>query len=342
MKLSVAPWSLDDADCPDVYFTAGYGTAAASTKHGRWEALHYEDRFLVPYVVTEVDDGHLDAASPYGYSGIHVAPGSTEHDIATFWRLVQDHWRDTGLVAMFFRFSPFAPAVPLEGVRLRHSGDTITVPLDGDIDALWSGMEGRSRTAIRKARTLGYEAAIRPARPADVHSGSPFRTLYEQTMSRVGSLAGYVFGDAYYAKLLDGLGPCLLVTEVRDPGGTVCATALMMRHFDRVHYHLAGSAPEGTRHGANNLLLWTVIEWATRTGARLLHLGGGVRGEDSLFKFKRSFGGHRTEFWTGSTIVDEREYLSLVERRAVACGQSVDELLDTGYFPAYRVGSELV
>src|SRR5689334_18540807 len=84
VKLSVTPWILDDADCPDVYFTAGYGRADASAKHGRWEALHYEDRLLLPYVVTEIDDGYLDGASPYGYAGIHVAPGSTEHDLARF------------------------------------------------------------------------------------------------------------------------------------------------------------------------------------------------------------------------------------------------------------------
>jgi hypothetical protein len=358
VKLSVAPWTLDDADCPDVYFTAGYGMAAASTKRGRWEALHYEDRLLLPYVVTEIDDAHLDAASPYGYAGIHVAPGTTEHDVDRFWRLVQEYWRNMGLVAMFFRFSPFEPVVTLEGVRAAHAGDTVTVPIDGDADALWDGMEGRSRTAIRKARSLGYTATVRPARATDLHGGSPFRTLYEQTMRRVGSRAGYIFGDEYYAKLLDGLGPSLLIAEVfseagddsevgdeseaGDEAGGVCATALILRHRDRVHYHLAGSDPEAARRGANNLLLWTVLRWAARTGARLLHLGGGLRAEDNLFKFKRSFGGLRTQFWTGAVIVDERAYDELVERRAAVSGQSPGELKDTGYFPAYRVGSELI
>lgn len=342
MKLSVAPWTLDDADCPDVYFTAGYGMAAASTKHGRWEALHYEDRLLLPYVVASIDDDHLDAASPYGYAGIHVAPGSTEHDLAQFWRLVQEHWRDLGLVTMFFRFSPFEPVVALEGTRTTHAGDTVTVPVDGDPGALWDGMEGRSRTAIRKARSLGYTATVRPARATDLHGGSSFRTLYEQTMRRVGSRAGYLFGDGYYAKLLDGLGPSLLIAEVFNEAGTVSAAALILRHRDRVHYHLAGSDPEAARRGANNLLLWTVLHWATRTGARLVHLGGGLRADDNLFKFKRSFGGRRTQFWTGGVVVDERAYDELVERRAVLGGQSPGELTGTGYFPAYRVGSELI
>lgn len=341
MKLSVAPWTLDDAACPDVYFTAGYGMAAAATKHGRWEALHVEDRLLLPYVVTEID-GHLDAASPYGYAGIHVAPGSTEHDVAQFWRLVREHWRDMGLVAMFFRFSPFEPAVALAGVRTTDRGDTVTVPIGGDADALWDGMEGRSRTAIRKARGLGYTATVRPAGAADLHGGSSFRILYEQTMRRVGSTAGYLFDDAYYAKLLDGLGPSLLLAEVVGEAGGVGAAALILRHRDRVHYHLAGSDPEAARHGANNLLLWTVLNWAAGTGARLVHLGGGLRAEDNLFKFKRSFGGRRTRFRTGAVVVDQRAYDKLVEHRAVLCGRSPGELVDTGYFPAYRVGSELI
>lgn len=342
MKLSVAPWTLDDADCPDVYFTAGYGMAAAVAKHGRWEALHVEDRLLLPYVVTETGDGHLDAASPYGYAGIHVAPGSTEHDVAQFWRLVQEHWRDMGLVAMFFRFSPFEPVVTLDGVRTTHSGDTVTVPIDGDADALWDGMEGRSRTAIRKARSLGCTATVRPARATDLHGGSSFRVLYEQTMRRVGSKAGYLFGDTYYVKLLDGLGPSLLIAEVFSEAGGVCAAALVLRHRDRVHYHLAGSDLGAAGRGANNLLLWTVLRWAAGSGARLVHLGGGLRADDNLFKFKRSFGGRRTPFRTGAVVVDKGAYDKLVERRAAACGRSPGELVGTGYFPAYRVGSELI
>ena len=341
MRLSVASRTLDDANCPDVYFTAGYGMADASTKHGRWEALHYEDRLLLPYVVTEIGDGHLDAASPYGYAGIHVAPGTTERDLARFWRLAQEQWRDMGLVAMFFRFSPFEPLVALEGVRTTHLRDTVTVPIDGDADALWHGMEGRSRTAVRKARRLGYTATVRPAHAADLHSGSPFRTLYEQTMRRVGSRLEYLFGDGYYTELLKGLGPSLLIAEVFSEDGVVCASALILRHRDRVHYHLAGSDPVAARDGVNNLLLWTVIHWAVRNGARLFHLGGGFRAEDSLFKFKRSFGGRRTQFWTGALVVDERAYDELVERRAFMCGQSPSELIGAGYFPAYRVRHEL-
>ena len=43
MKLAVAtsdePWSLPDELCPDVYFTSGYGDAAAYTRNGRWESV---------------------------------------------------------------------------------------------------------------------------------------------------------------------------------------------------------------------------------------------------------------------------------------------------------------
>jgi hypothetical protein len=73
-----------------------------------------------------------------------------------------------------------------------------------------------------------------------------------------------------------------------------------------------------------------------------VHLGGGLRAEDNLFRFKRSFGGRRTQFWTGAVVVDERAYDRLVERRAVVCGRSPGELMGTGYFPAYRVGRELI
>ncbi|MGW4462104.1 GNAT family N-acetyltransferase [Micromonospora sp. NPDC004704] len=331
------------ADCPDVYFTAGYGRAAAGTEPGTWELAHRGDRILLPYVVRRLDATTSDAVSPYGYSGIHVETDCASIELAGFWRAALDHWRDTGMVTLFLRFSPLdlasVVAVQRLGViELTRRADTITVPVNQGSTAIWAGMEGRSRTAIRKARNAGLGGTIRAAEPDDVVAGSPFRRLYEQTMLRVGSAPGYLFAQEYYRKLVDGLGKALLIAEVREPGGAVVASALVLRHRDRAHYHLAGSDPRTVRDGANNLLLWTILEWAAENGCALVHLGGGVRPDDGLFQFKRSFGGRRTQFWTGAVVLDERRYAGLLTEHARTLGRDVDELRRSGYFPGYRLG----
>ncbi|MFK3980862.1 GNAT family N-acetyltransferase [Micromonospora sp. NPDC050397] len=336
---------LVDPYCPDVYHTSGYGTAAASTEPGTWQLAYVADRILLPYVVRRLDDGTgaADAVSPYGYSGIHVDPATAPGELARFWDRAVAHWRDQGLVTLFLRFSPLDPASvaavrQLGTVELTRRADTITVPVNQGGTAIWAGMEGRSRTAVRKARNAGLEGGIRAADLDDLVAGSPFRELYEQTMNRVGSAPGYHFPDGYYRRLRDGLGKALLIAEVRDPAGTVVASSLVLHHRDRVHYHLAGSDQRAVRDGANNLLLWTILDWAARSGASVVHLGGGVRADDGLFQFKRSFGGIRTPFWTGAVVLDDARYASLLAAHARTLGRTVDELRDSGYFPGYRLG----
>ncbi|MGC4808146.1 GNAT family N-acetyltransferase [Micromonospora sp. DT233] len=328
---------------PDVYFTPGYGSAAALAEQAPWRLTHWHDRVLVPYLLRRVDAAHHDGISPYGYCGVHVRPGTTPADFAEFWAGAVSAWRAAGMVSMFLRFSPLDPhsaaVVRAAGVaRLDWRGDTVTVPVGDGAAAVWAAMAGRSRTAVRKAERVGLTADLRPAGRDDVTAGSPFRLLYERTMGRVGGTPGYLFTDPYYQTLTAGLGKDLLLTEVTGADGATVASALVLRHGDRAHYHLSGSEPAAARDGANNLLLWTVLRWAAETGCALVHLGGGRSPDDSLFAFKRSFGGRRTPFHTASVVLDARRYRALVAARARELGRPVDALAADGFFPAYRLG----
>ncbi|MFD2766137.1 GNAT family N-acetyltransferase [Micromonospora eburnea] len=326
---------------PDVYFTPGYGAAAAAADAAVWRLAYAPEGMLVPYLVRSVDDEVHDAASPYGYSGIHLAADRPPDELARCWSQAVERWRDEGLVSLFLRFSPMDPASvaavrALRLVPMVRRPDTLTVAVDRTPDEIWNGMAGRARTAIRKARRVGLEAAVRTVQSTDLDVGSPFRHLYEQTMKRVGSAPSYFFPDRYYRLLHDGLGRSLLTCEVRDPHGSVVAASLLMRHADLLHYHLAGSDPAAGRDGANSLLLWTVLSWAAEHGCARVHLGGGVRADDGLFRFKCSFGGTRTEFWTGALVLDRKRYDDLVARHAARLRLSTGDLLRTGFFPAYR------
>lgn len=333
--------TLLDADCPDVYFTSAYGIATAAVDSGTWQVVHEQDRFIVPYLLRPASDVDQDATTPYGYSGVHVATGCSTADLSRFWHRAVDHWRQIRVVALFLRFSPLDEA-SVEAVRslgqveLTRRQDTITVDVTQGPDRVWTAMEGRCRTAVRKAVGAELTAAVRPTEPGDLVAGSAFRRLYESTMARLGSNPWYVFPDRYYQHLASGLEKGLFIAEVRDPDGSVVASALVMRHRERVHYHLAGSLPSAGRLGANNLLVWTIVDWAAENGCRLVHLGGGVKPDDGLFRFKRSFGGVRTSFWTGALVIDAARYSQLVVARARQLGTSERELLSSGFFPAYR------
>ncbi|WP_405111330.1 GNAT family N-acetyltransferase [Micromonospora sp. NBC_01405] len=332
-----------DADCPDVYFTAGYGTADAAAQGGAWHSARLGRRIQLPYVLRAVADGMTDGVSPYGYCGLHVEPGCPPDDLARFWARAVACWRDQGLVSLFLRFSPLDPAPvaavrALGTVRLAQHGETVAVAVDAGPRRVWEAMAGRARTAVRKAGNAGLTAELRPATALDLTAAAPFRRVYERTMRRIGSAERYLFPDGYYRLLSSGLDKDLLLASVRDPDGEVVAAALVLRHRDRAHYHLAGSEPAAARDGANNLLVWRILEWAAETGCARVHLGGGVRGDDGLLRFKTSFGGALVPWWTGAVVLDRDRYAALTAARAHRLGCPVTDLRDGGFFPAYRAG----
>lgn len=322
-----------------MYFTQGYGRAEEATSGGPWWLLEgFDGQWQLPMVLRNTK-GVIDAASPYGYSGIY-AEGLSQADAATAWEAARAVLMDMEVVSLFVRQSPLVSQAPVaEDARpIVRSHLTRCVEI-GAPEAMWTAMEGRCRTSIRKAAKSGLTSALRPAEMSDLTSQSPFRRLYEGTMRRREARDLYSFPDEYYVQLLDGLRNKLLLGEVRSEGGDVVACSLFMRHGPFLHYHLSGSTAEAGRSGATNLLIWEACKYAAEVGLRRFHLGGGVANGDSLYKFKRSFGGDDLAYSAFGIVVNPSAYASATEQRAQALGRSMDELEQSPSFPAYRVES---
>jgi hypothetical protein len=315
---------------PDVYFTPGYGSAARPSDYERWMMIQrYDGQWQVPLVLRRMPAGALDAASPYGYAGVYASPLLSEADRTRAWAETMEELRELGVVSVFLRHSPLVPQAPdhAGAVIMVDRHPTVMVQIQSP-EAMWDALLGRCRTAIRKANAAGVTASVREAVPADLLAGSDFRTLYEQTMGRRGAAASYLFDDGYYSRLAAALGPDLLVAEARAANGKALSACLLMQHSRFLHYHLSGSSADGLQVGANNLMLWESCLFARGRGVEVFHLGGGLTADDSLYRFKSSFGGTRGVFRATGIIVDPGAYRLLSHAR--------DELEGAAYFPAYR------
>jgi hypothetical protein len=234
------------------------------------------------------------------------------------WTATADTLRKLGVISVVLRHSPLVPQAPkIPGQRSIISEHPTIVLEPADTPSGWSDMAGTCRTRTRKAIKNGYTGDVRPVASQDLASGGDFRRLYEQTMQRRDAAPMYFFSDSYYRELLDGLGPNLLLAQVRDRAGVAASSALLLRHGQRLHYHLAGSNVDDMRMGSNNLMMWTATQYAVEQGLRQFHLGGGIRQRDSLFRFKNTFGGRELKYEVTGLIIDH-------------------ELYATDYFPAYR------
>jgi lipid II:glycine glycyltransferase (peptidoglycan interpeptide bridge formation enzyme) len=156
-------------------------------------------------------------------------------------------------------------------------------------------------------------------------------------MTRVGASARYFFPDEYYTTLSTRLASNLLVSEVEDCDGRKVASALFMRHDSSMHYHLSGATNDAARQGATNLVVWQAAQWGLHSGASSLHLGGGVQRDDSLFKFKRSFGGKLLAFSTYGLIVDPEAFAKAVRDAGM---EPNSDHSDQHFFPPFRTSRD--
>ena len=320
---------------PSVYFSEVYGKADAAQTGHKWLSLSDEEGYWqVPLLIRDFEGKAIDATTPYGYGGIYASRELSEKDIADRWNDTKELLEELEVVSVFFRSAPFLDAprlteLQLEGLSARAISETFAVETSNEEDA-WKCLKGAVRTAVRKAHASGLSCEISDV-PADLATEShPFRGLYQATMERLTASEQYFFTNEYFKHLIALGSEGLKVAEVRDSYGlSVAAALILLDGQGTVHYHLSGSQPDAARMGANNLLLWEIIRWASANGFRQFHLGGGVRPGDGLEKFKRSFGGKPLPFEVANLIVHPTRYEELADERNThgEPGQ---------FFPAYR------
>lgn len=328
--------TVSSAAAPDVYFEPGYGIADAGDA-GEWVRLDdHAGAWQLPVKIGANRVGHV--TSPYGYAGVFADPELSDRDARRSWEVALDHLRERGCVTLFLRCSALVSHMSLpEDVRwIVRDHQTFLLGLR-DEEAMWSGMEGRCRTSIRKAEREGIRVAIEPARDADLASGSCFRSLYESTMDLRGAGSSYYFDDDYYSRLRASLGERLLLGTATDERGEVLAASLFMVGPTNLHYHLSGGTREAGRRGATNMLIWESARHGRALGLSGLHLGGGVLNGDGLAKFKRSFGGTALTYRAAGVVIDRDRYLDFVHETANRTGRQPSDLEPTQDFPPYEV-----
>ena len=324
---------VDAAPTPDVYFRPGYCRAYEAADEGRLVAVR-TDGALFPLLLRELPFGQdgFDAVSPYGYGGLLPLARATcvlGSDPEEELRQLR-HWCVTnGVVSVLIRLHPLLGDVPhtiaMDAVSIREHGPTTAVDLERVVEGHLAGMsKGRKADLSVARRSLEVswqsgEAAL-----------ERFRAVYDETMRRLGAGEHYLFPRAYYRALAEGLGDRLGVA-LAVHGDEVVGGALFLADRRYAHYHLSGTTDAGRDLKAGTLLVHEGAVWAAERGCELLHLGGGTAGADSLYAFKRSFGGRELTYSFATLVADPTRYEALVARRAAE-----PERPRPDFFPAYR------
>lgn len=333
--------ALTAAGADDVYYTPEYLGSLEANGDGSARLFVYRHPrgavvypfLLRPVALAGADTGYYDISSPYGYSGpfVAAAPAHEQAVADGFIENFADYVKQQHIVSEFSRFHPLlANHDAFRGMALEHVGDTVSVNLELDGEKLWqSSFDGRTRTAVKKARELGVTVVFGTGEEQLCN----FTDLYTQTMRRLGASAYYYFSEACFERLHAALAGDLGTFAEAWHEGVCIASILLLRGGRFLHYHLSATHPDHRRIPANNLLLAEAIEWGWSRNLTRLHLGGGLAPDDGLFRFKAGFSPDRAPYLVGKRIHDQAAYDELVRTRFPGEGR-LDGTF--GYFPYYR------
>jgi hypothetical protein len=329
MHVSIVPvdsptWrhALDRLDA-DVYHLAAYHRVAELNGEGRAYAFVAEDGdelVFHPFLRRSIERvgaedvsvcGWSDLESAYGYAG-PLATTADADFLLDAWSAFHQWCVEHGVVAEFTRFNPLLRNVHLADpdMRVTRDRETVVVELRTSAERLWAEYPPRQRNMVRKARASGLASQVVPA--AD--GIGAFRSVYDETMSRIGASKYFAFGDEYFDALVGEMGLNIHAVVV-SCGRQTAAAALLLRRRSRLHYHLSGTSDWARPLGATNLLLHAAAEWGITRGLSAFHLGGGRTSapDDSLLRFKTSVSADRGVFETGRRVHIPAAYDALCE-----------------------------
>jgi hypothetical protein len=316
----------------DFYHLPAYVALCSVQEGGQPRALCVTDderAMLLPLVIRAIPGGGFDATSPWGYPG----PVGIGTDDPAFLRVALvaglQVLREAGLVSAFVRLHPLLNPLPPTaiGTLVRH-GETVSIDLTLPTEQLWAQTRHNHRRDITRAVRLGYVARM----DKEWRHLESFKHLYRATMLSRSAAPFYFFEDAYFDGLRDALGENLHLCVV-EKDGVIAAAGLFAETNGIVQYHLSGTSDGFRIVQPTKLMMHFVRGWAKDRGNQVLHLGGGIGGDnDSLLQFKVGFSPLRHTFATLRMVIDETDYGRLVAAR--------DPLLDpgarSGFFPLYR------
>ncbi|WP_051237771.1 GNAT family N-acetyltransferase [Lacticigenium naphthae] len=320
----------------NIYFNEKYGKLYEAHEKATTETFYFKNQYgeitnmfikkEIPYKID--DQKYYDIFTPYGYGGPVIISTSDKN------KLVRDYLEafstycvKENIVSEFVRFHP----IENDDVRSRFNGEIVNVgpQVIRDInDPLEIDISKRILRYYKKNVEKGMEIVFDET--GDYLDD--FLEIYYSTMDRNNADEYYYFDRSFLENIHKELKNHFFYTHV-FMGGTMIASGLML--YDEVYaYAFLGGTKAGFYDCSPlvNVTIETIKKLKEKNVSYYL-LGGGHKGEDGIYEFKKRFAKNSNyNYYIGKKIHHKDVYNKLIQKRF-----SVDiDQLDTSFFPAYR------
>ena len=275
-----------------------------------------------------LDQPIIDLESPHGYTGPIATTRDTRFLSAANQAFLE--WcTDVGVTAEFVRFHPIYRNHELanSGMSVEYNRTTYSITMDRTKTPS-RHFNSKGRNMVRRAINGGLDSQI-----VD-HSVTmnEFRSLYAETMQRVGADPDYEMKGHYFERLAEFSPEHIQVIALSDDQG-VHSMGVFLAKGQGMHYHLSASRGHQRVPGASNLLIHRAVELAISTERSWLHLGGGLlaNGEDSLSRFKQSISDTQHNYFVGKQVHQPAVWERAQRMALLGCGDSFKSARLLGY-----------
>ena len=269
----------------------------------------------------------IDSSWYYGGPLFNLDPHENEEKSNTaFVNDFSAYCIESKIVSEFIRFDPnlenhlhFEKLLPISRNR-----ETVYVDLSQSEDEIWRNMEGKARTAIRKAKKMGVKIGVSNEKK-DIEV---FYKIYAAEMKRKKAPAHYRFEIPFFNELFEYLDHRIVLIYA-ETDGVFFSGGLFVYEEDRpAHYYLMATSYPYRNYQSNSLILYEAMLFFKKMGLGIFDFQGG---REDVYNFKKSFSGHRAPFYTASIVHDQQMYDRLVKGKETSMGRD-----NSGFFPAYR------
>jgi hypothetical protein len=273
-----------------------------------------------------------DLTTAYGYGG-PFGWNVTDEESRMFWAEFDEWALNQGAVTSFDRLSLFPEQLlPFNG-EIETKGSNIVRRLDLSETVLWSEYASKVRQNVNHARRLGL--TVEP--DSTGKRLDEFMEIYVSTMTRRNASKAYFHPRSFFETLIHDLAGHFSFFHLSLKGRAISSELVLLSQNSSYSF-LGGSLKEAFDLRANDLFKHEIITWCRNAGKKVLVLGGGYRGADGIFAFKKSFAPRgEVAFRVGKKTYDPTLHQRLADaRRSWEKTQGNDWAPDPQYFPVYR------
>ena len=321
----------------DIYLTKEYAKLYEEKENGIAKVFDFTSphgKVRNIFIKREIPYGidrqtYYDILTPYGYGGPFILESSnTKLLLKEYFEAFNQYCLSENIVSEFVRFHLFKN----QEVRIHFDGETQLIGQHIVKDLNEPAEENLHKSvlqAVRRAKRLGVEIVI----DQEGTYLDDFLNIYHTTMDMHRAKDFYYFDKSFFEHIHESLqNHHFYIHAVVD--GKIIGTRLIMYGEKYTYYFLGGVLREYSTYKAATLLDYEIIKYLKKQGKEYYIFGGGYKGEDSLYKYKKKFSETgQVPFYIGKKIHDVEAYEQLKKMR------SSDDDYDpnSSFFPIYRL-----